>query len=123
MAKRDLKEKLPSVKKLDELYEDYDRARTVANDAEKDKAEASKAIKDLLGETQEASTPRYIVTYKYDADKDVESFDEEKFQDKDPKGYALYQGYLEEIKRVCKKYTKITTVKGARKLLVTAKEE
>ena len=120
MAKKD---KAPSVKKLDELYDDYDQARTVAKEAEKDKKEAGDAIKTLLGETVEASTPRYIVTYKHDADKEVETFDEEKFETKDPRGYERYLAILDEAKQYAKKYTKIVVSKGARKLIVVAKEE
>jgi hypothetical protein len=119
----DKKAKAPSVKTLDELYETYDTARTAAKEAEKDKSEASKAIKDLLGATEEASTPRYTVTYKYDADKEVEVFDETKFQDKDPNGYTKYTKMLQEITNITKKYTKTVVTKGARKLIVTAKEE
>ena len=117
------KEKLPSVKKLDELYEDYDNARRTAKEAEKDKAEAGNAIKTLLGETVEASTPRYIVTYKYDVDKENEVFDEEKFAVKDPNAHKRYLSMLEDIKTITKKYTKTVVTKGARKLIVTAKEE
>jgi hypothetical protein len=117
------KPKVPSVKKLEELYEDYDKARTDAKEAENAKKEAGDAIKTLLGDTEEASTPRYIVTYKFDKDRETEVFDEEKFEEKDPKGYAAYLIFLEDIKRVTKKYTKTVTVKGARKLIVTAKEE
>jgi hypothetical protein len=49
-------------------------------------------------------------------------FDEEKFAEKDPRHYKQYQGMLEEIALITKKYTKTKTVPGARKLQVVAEE-
>ena len=112
-----------SGKKLDELYEVYDNARRVAKEAENDKKDAGDEIKSLLGDVEEASTTNYAVTYKYDQDREVETFNEDIFQENDPKGYKVYQDMLDKIKLICKKYTKKTTVKGARKLVVTAVAE
>ena len=108
---------------LDKLYEAYDEARRTAKEAEQSKTDAGNEIKELLGETQEASTPNYVVTYKYDKDREVEVFDEDKFAENDTKGYLKYQNMLEEIAKITKKYTKKTVVKGARKLVVTAVAE
>lgn len=105
-----------SGKKLDELYEIYDKARTVAKEAELDKKEASDNIKELLGDVESASTPNYIVTYGYDKDRELSTFDEERFAEKDPQGYKVYSAFI-------KKYTTSTVVKGARKLIVTALAE
>lgn len=107
-----------TVSDLNMLYRIYDKARTRANDAEQMKNDASDEIKALLGETTEASTPEYIVTYRYDKDKEVVTFDEDAFMQKDPKAHTKYREMLHTIETVTKKYTKTTTVKGARKLLV-----
>lgn len=112
-----------SVGNLNKLYQEYDQARRDAKEAETVKKDAADEIKKLLGETEEASTPDYIVTYKYDKDRENEVFDEEKFEEKDPKGYVKYQGLLKDIETACKKYTKKVVVKGARKLVVTAVAE
>jgi len=122
MAKKEKVLKI-SVGNLNKLYEEYDDARRNAKEAEGIKKDAADEIKKLLGNTEEASTPDYIVTYKYDKDSESEVFDEEKFAEKDPKKYAEYQQFLEDIKRITKKYTKTVTVKGARKLVVTAVAE
>jgi hypothetical protein len=112
-----------SGKKLDELYEAYDLARREAKEAEAAKKDAGEEIKVLLGDVQEANTSNYFVTYRYDKDREDEVFDEEKFAEKDPKKFAQYQQYLEEIKALTKKYTKKIITKGARKLIVTATAE
>lgn len=108
-----------SGRKLDELYEAYDEARRTAKEAEKAKTDASEEIKELLNDVEEASTPNYIVTYRYDKDHPV--FDAEKFAQKEPKKYEAYLGLLGDIELIQKKYTK--NVKGARKLIVTAVAE
>lgn len=120
MAKKEPK---LSGRTLDKLYEAYDNARRAAKEADAAKTDASNEIKTLLGETEEASTPNYFVTYRYDKDRDVEVFDEEKFQEKDAKGYKQYQALLDQVATITKKYTKVTVVKGARKLVVTAVAE
>ena len=111
-----------TTKDLDNLYEIYDKARADAKEAEADKKDAGDAIREKLGETTEASTKNYVVTYKYDADKEVEQFDEEGFKQKNPKQYAEYQQHLADAERLAKKYTTILVVKGARKLAVTRQE-
>lgn len=117
------KEKKLSGRTLDKLYEAYDVARREAKEAENNKKDAAEEIKTLLGTTEEANTPNYIVTYKYDKDKEVEIFEEEKFAEKDPKTYQKYLDTLKVIEALRKKYTKKTTEKGARKLVVTAVAE
>jgi len=112
-----------SGKKLDELYEAYDKARRDAKEAEATKTDAADEIKKQLGDIEEASTTNYIVTYKHDKDREVESFDEEKFAEKDPKGYDVYLTMVDKIATLTKRYTKKTVVKGARKLVVTATAE
>ena len=108
-----------SGKQLDELYVAYDTARRTAKEAENDKRDAADEIKTLLGDIQEANTANYIVTYKYDKDQSV--FDKELLQKKNPKGYEKYEAMVEEIETITTKYVK--TVKGARKLVVTAVAE
>jgi len=117
------KENKLSGKKLDELYEAYDTARREAKEAEGVKKDASDEIKKLLGDIESASTPNYIVTYGYDKDHEDDVFDEDKFAEKDPKGYTVYQAMLGTIEKICKKYTKHVVTKGARKLIVTAVAE
>jgi len=119
------KEKKPKLsgRTLDKLYEAYDNARRTAKEADNAKKDAADEIKTLLGETQEASTPNYIVTYKYDKDTETEVFDEERFMLKDSNGYQAYQKLLNKIEQICKKYTKKVVTKGARKLIVMAVEE
>lgn len=123
MAKKKTVAKKISVGNLNKLYEEYDEARRNAKEADTIKKDAADEIKKLLGTTEEASTPDYIVTYKYDKDSETDVFDEEKFAEKEPKKYTEYLSYLDDIKRITKKYTKQVTVKGARKLIVTALAE
>lgn len=111
-----------TTKDLDKLYEIYDKARADAQEAEAVKKEAADAIREKLGATEEASTPNYVVTYKYDKDKEVETFDKDAFETKDPKKFALYKQYLADAESLAKKYIKTTTVKGTRKLVVTRQE-
>lgn len=118
-----------TTKDLDNLYEIYDKARADAQEAEVDRKEAADAIREKLGATEEASTLNYVVTYKYDKDKEVEVFDEEGFETKNPEGYKSYLKLVEkseaallQAKEVAKKYIKKTTVKGTRKLIVTRQE-
>lgn len=113
------KEKKLSGRSLDKLYQVYDEKRREAKEAEHAKQDAADEIKKLLGDAEEASTPNYIVTYAYDKDRPV--FDATLFEQKDPKGYEKYCAALENIEMLEKKYTK--TVKGARKLIVTATAE
>lgn len=108
---------------LDKLYEAYDEARRTAKEADAAKSDAAYEIKQLLGETEEASTPNYTVTYKYDKDSEREVFDGAHFEEKDPKGYTQYQNHLDSAAKLAKKYTKTEIVKGARKLVVTALAE
>ena len=118
-----------TTKDLDNLYEVYDKARANAQEAEADKKEAAEAIREKLGATEEASTPNFVVTYRYDKDKEVETFDQDAFETKDPIRYDKYVGLLDEAARlteqaksVAKKFIKVTTVKGTRKLVVTRQE-
>ena len=118
-----------TTKDLDKLYEIYDKARADAQEAEADKKDAGDAIREKLGATEEASTPNYVVTYKYDKDKEVETFDEERFEQKNPEGYKTYLKLIEKAeatmqaaKDVAQKYIKKKTVKGTRKLVVTRQE-
>jgi hypothetical protein len=109
-----------SGKKLDELYEAYDTARREAKEADKTKEDAGAEIKKQLGDIEAAHTPNYRVTFAYDKDCEADVFDEDKFAEKDPKGYLKYQQTLAAIQLICKKYTKHIVTKGARKLIVTA---
>lgn len=115
--------KKANVAKLEHLFSDYDKARAEAKEAAKTQAELSTEIKEILGDTEEVDTPRFVTTYKCDKDKEVESFDEEAFETKDPKGYARWQTMVEETEKLRKKFVKKTVVKGARKLIIVRKED
>lgn len=105
--------------KLAALFDSYAKARDEAKEAEKAQKELSAEIKEILGDTEEAESPEYTCLYKYEKDKEV--FDEAKFAEKEPKKFAAYQELQEDMKKLTKKYTK--TVKGARKLIITRKNE
>lgn len=105
-----------------ELVQQYDKIRTEYNQLGKDKDEVNGQIKKILGKSESADVPGFRVTYKYDKDKEVTSFDEEKFAKKEPKKYADYLQFQDDIKRLAKKYTKTKTVPGACKLIVEASE-
>ena len=110
---------------LEKLFDKYDLARAKAKDAEVEKKEASDEIKATLEKEklEIADTPSFMCVYKFEKDKEVEVFDEEKFAEKEPVKFKQYQALLEEMKKIAKKYTKKSVVKGARKLLVTRKNE
>lgn len=108
---------------IEKLLVEYDQARSVAKEAKDRVEELNTEIKTTLGETEEVDTPEYLCTYYFDKDKEVESFDEEGFATKNPKQYGDYQQHLADAARLAKKFTKTTTVKGARKLLVVRKNE
>lgn len=101
------------------LFDSYAKARDKAKEAEKAQKELSAEIKEILGDTEEAESPEYICSYKYDKDQEV--FDAIKFAKKEPKKFAAYQKLHEDMKQLTKKYFK--TVKGARKLIITRKNE
>ncbi len=113
-----------------ELVQQYDKLRTEAKQAEKDQKECADKIKTLLGDAVEAPVPGWKVTYKYDKDKKEDVFDEEKMQKKAPAEHVLYcklvtkqerlQGDIEEL---TKKFTKVNTTPGARKLIIACAEE
>lgn len=105
------------------LVTKYDKVRTEVAQLEKEKDELNAEIKALIGEREAVPVPGWKVTYKYDKDKEVTSFDEQKFADNDTKGYLKYQKMLGEIEVITKKYTKTKTVPGARKLIVESGEE
>ncbi len=106
-----------------ELVKQYDKLRTEHSALTKEKDETQKQIKDLIGDKTEVAVPGWKVTYRNDKDKEVTSFDEEKFAEKDPKKYAQYQEMLEEIAVLTKKYTKVKTVPGSRRLIIESGEE
>lgn len=110
---------------LEKLFEEYDIVRAKSKQADSDKRELAEAIKDKLekGKLDEVDTPSFTCAYKFEKDKDVVVFDEEKFAEKEPKKYKEYQTLMKEMEVITKKYTKKTTVKGARKLIVTRKNE
>ncbi len=108
---------------IETLLEQYDKARSEAKDAETKAKDLNAEIKLTLGATEEVDTPEYVCTYKFDKDKEIESFDAEKFEEKDPKGFKAYLGMLDKADKLAKKYTKKTVVPGARKLIVVRKNE
>ena len=112
-------------KVLDELFAKFDKARADAKSAEIEKKELSDEIKARLEQEKvdEVETPAFECFYKFEKDKESEIFDEEKFIAKDPAGYKKYVETLEKITALTKKYTKTVVTKGARKLIVTRKNE
>lgn len=111
--------------KLDTLFHKYDSARAQAKTAEDQKKELADEIKATLDaeKLEQAETLQYVCLWKFDKDKVTEVFDEVKFEEKAPKKYKQYVELMEEMKLITKKYTKTVTVKGARKLVVTRKNE
>lgn len=108
---------------LESLFKKFDVARSLAKTSATTMKDISDEIKTALGDTTEVDTPLYVTTFKYDKDIVTEVFDEEKFEAKDPKGYAKYVAALELCAAMAKKYTKTKTAKGTRKLYVTLKNE
>ncbi len=108
---------------LNVLFYKFDKAKNDAKEAEDAKKELSTQIKEALGETEHVDTDEYVVTYKYDKDKETEEFNEELMKTKAPKEYAKLLSLQESVQTLTKKYTKKKTVPGARKLIVTRKEE
>lgn len=112
-------------KSFDKLFEAYDQARAKAKEAKTEQDELNQEIKAKLeAEKLDAvDAVEYTCTYKYEKDKETEVFDEEKFAEKDPKKYQQYVELMEEMKAITKKYTKKQVTKGARKLIITRKNE
>lgn len=114
-----------SKKSFDKLFNEYDQARGKAKEATTEQAELNAEIKALLEEKKldAVDSLEFMCTYKFDKDKETEVFDEEKFALKDPKKFAQYTELMEEMKAITKKYTKKVTTKGARKLIITRKNQ
>ncbi len=110
---------------LEKLFEDYDKARSTAKDAKREQEDLNKEIKARLDKEKldVADTPSFTCVYKYDKDTTDEVFDEAKFAEKEPKKFQQYTELMDEMKKITKKYTKTVVTKGARKLVVTRKNE
>ena len=110
---------------LEKKFEEYDKARAKAKEAtgiQKDLGDEIKAELEAKNlDTVDAVD--YVCIYKFEKDKTEDVFDEEKFAEKDPKKYKQYVELMEEMKSITKKYTKKVTTKGARKLIITRKNE
>lgn len=110
MAKKKTENAIP----LDELVESYDEVRAKLKPLEKEKDALSQAIKSQLGQRESAEVPGYTVTYAYDADKQVVTFDKEKLETEDP----------ELLKKLVKKgYVTLETKKGNRRLVIDRLEK
>jgi hypothetical protein len=109
-------------KSLDLLFFQYDKARNDAQEAERVKKECSEEIKEALGDETYVDSPEYVVTYRFDKDKETETFDEELMITKAPKEHDKLVKLQAECDKLTKKYTNKKTVPGARKLIVTRKE-
>jgi hypothetical protein len=105
-----------------ELIQQYDTIRTKHSALTEEKDNLSEQIKARIGTRLEVPVDGYRVSYKYDADKEVTSFDEDKMKTKAPADYKLWQKACEKIKELTKKYTKTETKSGARRLLITQLE-
>ena len=110
---------------LDKLFEEYDKARATAKEADAQKTFWAEEVKSRLTaeKLNEVETPRFTCVWKCDKDKEEEVFDEEKFAEKDPKKYKQYIELMEEMKAITKKYTKKVVIKGTRKLLINRVNE
>lgn len=112
-------------KSFDALFEAYDKARAKAKEAKSEQDDLNAEIKQQL-EAKKLDTvesTEFVCVYKFEKDKEVEVFDEEKFAENDPKKYKQYTELMEEMKAITKKYTKKSITKGARKLIITRKNE
>jgi hypothetical protein len=110
---------------LEDLFQKYGTARELAAVSTQTKNDLSMEIKGVLDskKLEKVDGVRYACTYLYDRDKSVEEFDEELFARKDPKKFAQYQQMQAELKTLAKKYTKVSVVKGARRLIISAKNQ
>lgn len=110
---------------FDKMFRGYDKARAAVKDAEAIKLEYSDEIKKALEKNKldAVDSVEYLCVYKFDKDKESEVFDEVKFAEKDPKKYQQYTDLMEEMKAITKKYTKTVVAKGARRLIITRKNE
>ena len=105
-----------SSKGIEELAQAYVKVREEIAPLEKEKKTLSEAIKALIGDRTAVPSEHFRISYGYDKDKEVTTFDEESFAKKDP---AKYRGYLKAVAQceaLRKKYVKTETVPGARKL-------
>lgn len=114
---------MTKVKSFDQLFAEYDVARTKAKEAKSEQEELNADIKAQLEakKLDEVDSPEWTCLYKYEKDKETEVFDEDKFAEKDPKKYKQYIDLMAEMKLITKKYTKKSISKGARKLIITRK--
>lgn len=92
-----------------ELIRQFDKLRTEHSKLTKDKDECATQIKSLIGDRLDVPVAGYRVSYRYDADKAKETIDLIKFAQEQPKLY--------------KKYVKVETVPGPRRLVIQAVEE
>ena len=106
-----------------DLVQRYDKARLIAKEAKNEADELNSEIKAILADKEELPLPGWTVTYRYDKDKEIEAFDEETFQRKEPKKYNVFLKAKEEIEKLMKKYIKVSIQKGARSLIVERKED
>jgi hypothetical protein len=112
-------------KSFDKLFEEYDIARAKAKQAKAQQEDLNEEIKGLLEEKKldEVDSVDFTCIYKFEKDKETEVFDEVKFAEKEPKKFKQYIDLMNEMKLITKKYTKKVTTKGARKLIITRKNE
>ena len=108
---------------LVDLIEQYDKVRTNVKQLEKEKDELNTEIKALIGDRDSVPVPGWKVTYKCDKDREVTSFDEEKFKEKAPKDYVRYCEMMVSIEGLKRRFVKTKTIPGARKLIVESGEE
>lgn len=110
---------------LEKLFPLYDKARADAKETKALQENLGEEIKKLLEtkKLEEVDTDQFKCVYKFEKDKETEIFDQEKFAEKDPKKYKQYLDLTKEMAVITKKYTKKVAVKGARKLLITRKNE
>lgn len=110
---------------IEKKFEEYDKARAIAKEAKAQQDELGDSIKAELAakKLDEVDGVDYRCVYKFEKDKETDVFDEEKFAEKDPKKYKQYIELMDEMKAITKKYTKKQITKGARKLIITRKNE
>lgn len=118
-----MKQANTKAKSFDNLFDEYDKARAKAKEAQNEQDDLKTEIKSRLEaqKLEEVDSIEFTCVYKFEKDKETEVFDEETFAEKEPKKYNMYLAVKKDMEKIMKKYVKKEKAKGARKLLITRK--
>lgn len=105
--------KMTKAEALHELCAAYVDIRNKLKPLEKEKEEINVQIKALIGDKTQVPVDGYRVSYDYDKDKRVVTFNEEKLKEDNPKLYK------ELLKR---EYVTVETKPGNRRLIIESLE-